>query len=389
MTHKHIGVINAGSSSIKFAFFDVSNHLTRTLYGLIENIKTKPVFKIVKADGSTEEISDFPQSADYHYLYQFLFSYFAERKMNVLAVGHRVVHGGKEYTAPTKITPEIIQDLKKYNSFAPLHQPYNLQAIEIIHELLPQLTQVACFDTAFHRTHPPVADTFGLPRSYTQAGIHRYGFHGLSYEYIVHHLTEKSSPLQEKMIVAHLGNGASLCAIKEGKSIDSTMGFTAVDGLLMGTRCGSLDPGVILFLLDAQKMTCQEIENLLYTRSGLLGVSGISSNMQVLLNDHSPNAQEAIELFVYRICREIGALMSVLKGLDRLVFTGGIGEHAAPIREKVCQEMSWAGIKIDRDKNNQHQSIMSDPQSKVEVCVIPTNEEWMIARHTYSLVKTN
>lgn len=269
-----------------------------------------------------------------------------------------------------------------------MHQSYNLEAIETIAHLSPELYQIACFDTAFHRTHPPIADAFGIPHELSEEGVKRYGFHGLSYEFIMHQLEAMDLPKRHgRVVIAHLGNGASMCAVKEGKSLDSTMGFTALDGLMMGTRCGALDPGVILYLLEFKNMSYTEVQNLLYKKSGLLGVSGITSNVQQLLEDNSEAAQKALALFVYRIRRELGALSSVLGGLDMLVFTGGIGEHAWKIREAVCQDSQWLGLHIDSDLNKENQLNISANNSTVDVYVIPTDEEWSIANHCKQILQ--
>lgn len=386
MTSNQIVVINAGSSSIKFATFDFNESLSKTTHGSIQNIKSAPIFKAMDEQGNILSKEEFSADKDYGFFYELLLAFFSKTDKKPILIGHRVVHGGMQYHSPVIVTPPIIQDLKKLIPFAPLHQPYNIQAIEIIHQSHPEIAQVACFDTAFHRTHPAIADRFALPREFEAQGVHRYGFHGLSYEYIMQKLRELLPDADSlRIIVAHLGNGASMCAIKNGKSIDSTMGFTALDGLVMGTRCGSLDPGVILYLMKFKKMNYDEIEKCLYQQSGLLGVSGISNNMQTLLEDPSAQAKEAVELFVYRIYRELGGLVSVLGGLDVLVFTGGIGEHAAPVRENVCKHLEWLGIKTNTAKNMRNQPVISTAESTIEVRVIPTNEEWIIANHAYQL----
>ncbi|HRE31412.1 MAG TPA: acetate/propionate family kinase, partial [Candidatus Berkiella sp.] len=286
----------------------------------------------------------------------------------IMAVGHRVVHGGRQYYQPVKIASDVVDYLKSLIPFAPLHQPYNVAAIETILKQHPEIEQVACFDTAFHHTQAPLAVQFGIPRSLTYEGVRRYGFHGLSYEYIISKVkTTFPEKYRQRIIVAHLGNGASLCAIKDGISIASTMGFSTLEGLLMGTRCGSIDPGVLLYLMQFKKLDAAAIEKILYKESGLLGVSGISNNMQVLLDNHSKEAKEAVELFIYRIKREIGSLAAALEGLDLLIFTGGIGENASTIREAVSDSLDWLG----------HPAVM----------VIPTDEEWVIANHTLNLLK--
>ncbi len=291
------------------------------------------------------------------------------------------------YKKPVTVTSKIIEDLKELIPFAPLHQPYNIEAIEIISKLFPDLHQFACFDTSFHRTHPPIADTFGLPRKYTKEGVRRYGFHGLSYESIMQKIASISPQnLNKRIVIAHLGNGASMCAVKDGQSIDSTMGFTALDGLVMGTRCGNIDPGVILYFMQSKQMGHKEIEKMLYQQSGLLGVSNVSSNMKELIENNSKNANEAIDLFVYRIRKELGGLSAVLGGLDLLVFTGGIGEKAALIRERVCKDMQWLGLSINDKANQDNQQVISDAKSAVEILVIPTDEEQIIANHTFDLL---
>lgn len=382
-------VINSGSSSIKFAVYEFDSSLKKLLSGYVENIKTSPVLKIVDANNSLIRKDIFTSDFGYEQFYAMLIAAFESNQFHytVKAVGHRVVHGGAAYQAPVIITEKIIQDLKQLIPFAPLHQPYNVDAIESIYKAYPETPQIACFDTAFHHSHPFVADCFGIPRSLTTGGIRRYGFHGLSYEYIMQKFAEiNPEKANSRIIVAHLGNGASMCAIKNGKCIDSTMGFTSLDGLMMGTRCGSLDPGVILYLLQYKNMSAQEIEDMLYKKSGLLGTSGISSNMKTLIDDSSKEAQEAIDLFVYRIKHELGALVAALNGLDVLIFTGGIGEHAWQIREKIGLNSEWLNLQIDPDLNRKNHTIISNTQSKVEVYVLPTNEEWVLANHTYHLL---
>jgi acetate kinase len=301
----------------------------------------------------------------------------------LLAVGHRVVHGGQYCSAPVLIDAKVLKDLEAVIPLAPLHQPHNLAAIRAFQEIMPNLPQVACFDTAFHRTQPDVAQRFALPRHFFDEGVRHYGFHGLSYEYITSVLpTVEPSLADARIIVAHLGNGASLCAIHKGRSIATTMGFTPLDGLVMGTRCGSLDPGVLLYLMNQHNMYAQALEELLYHQSGLLGVSGISSDMRTLLTSDEPNAQEAIELFVYRIGREIGSLAAALGGLDALVFTGGIGEHSAVIRAKVCRQALWLGLELDELANETEVKQISTLNSKVSVWVVATDENLMIAQHT-------
>lgn len=389
MKTNQLVIINSGSSSIKFAVYEFNLALKKSLKGQVTNLNISPLLEIFDASGGLIKQEKFAKHFGYDQFYKMLITAFESNQFNyaVAAVGHRVVHGGANYYAPVLITQDITDYLKTLIPFAPLHQPYNIQAIENISKLYPHLPQVACFDTAFHHSHPAIADRFGLPRRLTEEGIRRYGFHGLSYEYILHQFNEMhAGESNKRIIVMHLGNGSSMCAIKNGKSIDSTMGFTAVDGLLMGTRCGNLDPGVILYLMQYKNMSCQQIEDMLYKESGLLGVSGISSNMKTLLENSTQPAHEAIELYVYRIKRELGGLTAALGGLDALIFTGGIGEHAWQIREKVCHDFEWLNMYIDTECNRQNQPIISTKDSKVNIYVMPTNEEWMIASHTYQLV---
>jgi acetate kinase len=305
------------------------------------------------------------------------------------AVGHRVVHGGARFIAPVLIDASVLAELHTLTPLAPLHQPHNLKPIAIIAERNPALPQIACFDTAFHATQPEQAKAFALPAAVTERGVRRYGFHGLSYEYIASKLPEISpAAAAGRTVVAHLGNGASLCALSACRSVATTMGFTALDGLMMGTRSGNLDPGVILYLLDELNMTTREVENLLYSQSGLLGVSGISGDMRVLLASDDPRARFAVELYVYRICRELGSLIAALKGIDALVFTAGIGEHATQVRQRIGEHAQWCGIDIDHGANQANGSCISTPASRVGVWVVPTNEELMIARHTRALIGT-
>jgi acetate kinase len=304
-------------------------------------------------------------------------------------VGHRVVHGGVEFSHPTLVSAQVLAKLEKLIPLAPLHQPHNLVPIRIVAERLPELPQVACFDTAFHATQPEVANAFALPAAITERGVKRYGFHGLSYEYIASVLPDlKPKVAAGRVVVAHLGNGASMCAMRAGKSMATTMGFTAADGLPMGTRCGSIDPGVILYLMDELNMGAREIEKLIYQQSGLLGVSGVSSDMRTLLESPEPRARFAVDLFVYRIGRELGSLTAAIGGLDALIFTGGIGEHAALVRERVCQDADWLGVKFDATANNAGKPCISSKSSSVSVWTIPTNEELMIARHTRRVIGT-
>ena len=295
------------------------------------------------------------------------------------------MHGGAKFAGPTVVTPPVLEDLRQLIPLAPLHQPHNLAAIEAVFERLPGVPQVACFDTSFHRGQPAVAELIPLPREMCRAGVQRYGFHGLSYEYIASVLPQVAPEIaQGRVIVAHLGSGASLCALKNGRSVDSSLGFTALDGLCMGTRPGALDPGVVLYLFQSLGLSAGDVETILYKKSGLLGVSGISNDMRVLLESTEPGARLAVDYFVYRAAREIGGLAAVLGGIDGLVFTAGIGENSAEIRGRISDACSWLGIDLDQDANSRKGPRISRAGSRVSAWVIPTNEELMIARHTGS-----
>jgi acetate kinase len=297
------------------------------------------------------------------------------------------VHGGTRYVAPVLVTDEVLAYLRTLVPLAPLHVPYNLAGIHAAQEAWPHVQQVACFDTAFHRAHPFVNDVFALPRHFYDEGVRRYGFHGLSYEYVTGRLQEIAPHhAAGRVVIAHLGNGASMCAIRDGHSIASSMGFTALDGLPMGTRCGQLDPGVVLYLMQEKKLSADQISDLLYRESGLKGLSGVSHDMRELEASDAPEAAQAIEYFVFRIRRELGGLAAVLKGLDAFVFCGGIGEHAWHVRERVLEGMEWIGVELDRQANRANAQIISSERSRVRVFVIPTNEEEMIARHTIATI---
>jgi len=385
-------VLNAGSSSIKFSLFlQQGGELAPRLSGLLEGLYTAPRFTAKDAGGASlgekkwGEGTRLGHDGAIAHLVEFLGAQRADHRL--VAVGHRVVHGGMEFSEPVKLDAGVIAKLEKFVPLAPLHQPHNLAPIRLVAERLPQILQVACFDTAFHRAQPEIAQAFALPAAITDRGVRRYGFHGLSYEYIASALPRlDATAASGRVIVAHLGNGASLCAMKAGKSVASTMGFTAVDGLPMGTRCGSIDPGVMLYLLDELKMDARAIEKLIYQQSGLLGVSGISSDMRALLESREPRAKLAVDLFVYRIGREIGSLAAALGGLDALVFTAGIGERAAVIRERVCRDAAWLGVQLDEAANAKGGPRISGSGSRVSAWVVATNEELMIARQTQRLM---
>ncbi|MDY0960522.1 MULTISPECIES: acetate/propionate family kinase [Massilia] len=391
-------VLNAGSSSIKFRAFDAGPPEPElVLHGQVEGLSiggkvSAATFSAKDAGGALiGERRWEPDAALGHqeatdHIGDFLRSHRADHRL--VAVGHRVVHGGVQFTGAVRVTPTVIAALDRLTPLAPLHQPHNLAPIRTLVEARPDLPQVACFDTAFHRVQPEVAQAYALPDSITRLGVRRYGFHGLSYEYIASALPAYPElGAARAILVAHLGNGSSLCALENGKSVASTMGFTAVDGLPMGTRCGNLDPGVVLFLMDHLKMDARAIERLIYKESGLLGVSGISSDMRTLLDSDDARARFAVDLFVYRIGRELGSLAAATGGADALVFTAGIGEHSALIRERVCRAARWLGVELEPAANAAGGPRISTARSKVSAWVMPTNEELMIARHTRAVVR--
>ena len=384
--------INAGSSSIKFALFELNGGLQQkpTVSGQIDGIGASA--KLIARDpaGKHEVALDLTggQEAQHQASLNFLLNWLQETQTgwSLAAVGHRVVHGGELFSAPIAVDRDIVKKLERFNALAPLHQPHNLNGIRAIASILPDVPQVACFDTAFHRTNPPVAQAFAIPRALSAEGVKRYGFHGLSYEFIARILPEHTPRASGRVIVAHLGNGSSMCGMLDHKSMVSTMGFTAIDGLMMGTRSGAIDPGVLLYLMDNKGMGSPELTRLLYKESGLLGVSGISQDMRTLLASSEPEAEEAIDLYCFRILREVGSLAAAIGGIDALVFTGGIGEHAPEIRRRVCSRLAWLGLVLDDAANAADQLRISTPESGVEVLVVPTNEEWMIAHHAQNLL---
>ncbi len=382
-------VLNAGSSSLKFSvFLDRAGATPQlALRGQIEGILSNPSFVARDASGATLAESDLGAATQpgHQGAAGFLLDWLDRRLdgQRLVAAGHRVVHGGLEFSAPVRVSAAVLDALERLVPLAPLHQPHNLAAIRAVAARAPELAQVACFDTAFHTAQPPLAQAFALPRRLTEAGIRRYGFHGLSYEYIAQLLPSiDSRAASGRTVVAHLGNGASMCALLAGKSAASTMGFTALDGLPMGTRCGAIDPGVLLHLLDHHGMDARGLERLLYHESGLLGVSGISSDMRTLLASRDVHAADAVDLFVYRIVRELGSLAAALGGLDALVFTAGIGENTPLIRARVCRAAAWLGIELDESANGGGGPRISRPDSRTSAWVLPTNEELMIALHT-------
>ena len=386
-------VVNAGSSSIKVELFAADDALASLLSGQIEAIGLAPRLHLRDAAGATvadEAWAEGEGPRDHRAALAAIAAAVARGAGNrpILAIGHRVVHGGAALAAPVVIDAAIRAELAALTPLAPLHQPHNLAGIDAMAELYPDVMQVACFDTAFHRGHPWVADTFALPREFYRRGIRRYGFHGLSYAYVAMRLRDVAPAIAGgRVVVAHLGNGASMCAIRDGRSIDSTMGFTALDGLPMGTRSGQIDPGVLLHLLTAEGYDAAALTRLLYHESGLRGLSGLSSDMRALERAGTAEAAEAIGYFVYRIRKELGALAAALGGLDGLVFTAGIGENSAAIRAAVCAGMEWLGIALDEAANARGAAVISAPASRVQVLRIPTDEERMIALETMRLLR--
>jgi acetate kinase len=388
-----IAVLNAGSSSVKFSVFAAHDDSLRLqVRGQIEGLFTAPKFVAKGADGAVLGEKKWGEGTRLGHdgALDHLIGFLGERRgaMTLVGVGHRVVHGGMEYARPVRVTAQVVAALDKYVPLAPLHQPHNLAPIRLLLERSPDLPQVACFDTAFHRSNSDLAQMFGLPYAMFEDGVRRYGFHGLSYEYIASVLPRFSEAAATgRTIVLHLGNGASMCAVQAGRSVASTMGFTAVDGLMMGTRTGALDPGVVLYLMDQRGMDARAVEKLLYSQSGLLGVSGISSDMRALLESGAPRAKLAIDLYCYRIRRELGSLAAALGGLDALVFTGGIGENSAAIRARVMDDAAWLGVARDAAANDAGGPLLTTAASRVAAYAIPTNEELMIATHTRNAIR--
>jgi len=386
-------VLNAGSSSLKFCVFQRSQNASWQMEdrGQIEGIGASP--RMAAKDAQGRQLIDetlAPSVGDGQAAIDTLAAWLRARydSGRIVGVGHRVVHGGSRFTGPTVLTRQILTGLKELTPLAPLHQPHSLAPIEAIFQRMPDVPQVACFDTSFHRGHAPVASLVPLARDLRQGGIERYGFHGISYEYIASILPDVAPDIANgRVIVAHLGSGASLCALKDRKSVDTTMSFTALDGLCMGTRPGALDPGIVLYLFQNLGLSVTQVEDVLYKKSGLLGISGISNDMRDLLGSNEPAARLALDYFVYRAAKEIGALASVLGGLDALVFTAGIGENSVEIRRRISEASAWLGIELDDAANATKGPRISKLQSKVSVWVIPTNEELMIARHIISLLR--
>ncbi|QEL24112.1 acetate/propionate family kinase [Bosea sp. F3-2] len=384
-------VVNAGSSSLKFQIFTVSqSKLTRQVRGQLDGIGQRPRLRASDAKGMSlidqtfqrEEVPDLPAAIDRTRTWLRSLEGFS-----LLAIGHRVVHGGPDYAAPTIIDHALLDRLATYAELAPLHQPNNLLPIRLAMEINPDVPQIACFDTAFHRDHPALADCYALPLALHREGVRRYGFHGLSYEYVAGRLREIVPQLAAgRVIIAHLGSGASMCALLNGHSVESTMGFTALDGLPMGTRPGQLDPGVVLHLIMQKGMSAEAVSKLLYHEAGLKGLSGISNDMRDLLASDDPRAAFAIDHFVYRCALNIGALTAALGGLDAFVFTAGIGENAPELRERIIHRMAWLGAELDPEANAAGSPLISTPASRVGLYVVPTDEELMIAGHTLRLI---
>lgn len=382
-------VLNAGSSSLKFGLYHVeAGQVHARLRGNVEEIGGESRLRLLQGGGGPA--GAFPAVASHAEALQALLAWLAPElaDMTLLGVGHRVVHGGSRYAGPARVDAEMLAYLDDLVPIDPLHQPHNLAGIRAMLALQPALPQVACFDTAFHHTLPAVARRFALPRALAEAGVLRYGFHGLSYTAIAERLPTYLGELADgRIIVAHLGNGASLCALKARSSVETTMSFTPLDGLPMGTRCGAIDPAIPLYLQRALGMDAEAVSELLHRRSGLLGLSGIASDMRVLLASNDPQAAEAVEHFVYRIAQAIGALAMSLEGLDALVFTAGIGEHAVPVREAICRRCAWLGLELDAAANAVHGPRISAEHSRVSAWVIPTDEEALIARQTLSVLQ--
>jgi len=384
--------INAGSSSIKFALFPLDHPISpdAEVSGQIDGIGAETT-KMVAKNRAGERIADQVlegSKVSHAQAFDALLKWFtaSHASWEIVAVGHRVVHGGERYSQPTIVDDTVLGHLQSFIPLAPLHEPHNVAGIIALQALLPSVPQIACFDTAFHRSQPEVAQTFGLPRSITAEGIKRYGFHGLSYEFIARALPQHSGRASGRVVVAHLGNGASMAAMVNRKCVATTLGFSTIDGLVMGTRCGNLDPGVVLHLMETKNLSVKDMTKMLYKESGLLGVSGLSQDMRTLLASDKPEAQEAVDLFCYRIARELGSLAAAAGGLDAVVFTGGIGEHAAEVRRRVCLQSEWLGIRLNPEANARHELRISAGNSSVDVLVIPTNEEWMMAHHAQTLL---
>jgi acetate kinase len=384
-----IGVINAGSSSLKFGFYEGDSPL---LSGQVDGLGVRPRASAAGVDGKAIPPPDLGQTqpSSPSEVLPLILPWAREwlGQQPLAALGHRVVHGGPHHSKPARVTPELLSELEALVPLAPLHEPHNLAPIRMVMQLNPELPQIACFDTAFHRTAPEIEQAFALPYALYEEGVRRYGFHGLSYEYIASVLPERAPEIAGgRVIVAHLGNGCSACAMKAGISMATTMGFTALDGLPMGTRCGALDAGVVLYLMQQKGLSVEAVVDLLYRRSGMLGLSGISSDFRQLLASDAPRARFAVDVFCYNTARQIGSLGAALGGINGIVFTAGVGENAVPIRAAICRECAWLGVRLDETANERNEVRISTPDSRVAVYIIKTDENLMIARHVRRLVE--
>jgi acetate kinase len=385
-------VANAGSSSVKFQVFGIGQDgsLKRQIKGQMDGVGSRPRLRATGADGAVLIDRSYENAAIHDVAAGISITgawLREELKIDPIAIGHRVVHGGPDFDQPVRIDQDVLARLEKYTSLAPLHQPYNLAPIRSILARFPNLPQIACFDTAFHRGHGALADRYAIPEALYAEGVRRYGFHGLSYEYIASILPDIAPDIaSRRVIVAHLGSGASMSALDNGHSIESSMGFTALDGLPMGTRPGQIDPGVVLYLISEKGMAPADVQDFLYRECGLKGLSGVSNDMRELLTSDNPRAALAVDYFVYRASLFAGMLAAALQGVDALVFTAGVGENSAPVRAAIAAKLGWLGVSIDADANEKHARLISRPESRVAVYVLPTDEELMIARHTLSLL---
>jgi acetate kinase len=389
---KTVLVLNSGSSSIKFGLFGMSAaEPTLLCKGLLDEHETRP--RLVVKSPAGDDLFEKQRKAsdpDSDHLFVDVLGFIEDRfgDRRLVAVGHRIVHGGPDYSGPVELTDDVYAKLEALTPLAPLHQPRCLEPVRTIKAIRPALTQIACFDTAFHHGLTPPANRFAIPRRYEKRGVRRYGFHGLSFEYVAGRLAATAPQLiTKRTVIAHLGNGASLCGLRDGRSIDTTMGLTPLDGLVMGTRCGTIDPGMLLYLQQHEKMSVEDVQRLLYHESGLLGVSGISSDMRVLLASGEPAAREAVELFTFRAAQQVAMMATTLGGLDCLVFTGGIGEHAKEIRSAIAERLGWLGVRVDAAANDEGCERISGDGGTVDVYVVPTNEELMIARHCAAVLR--
>ena len=387
---KTILVLNAGSSSIKFGLFSMANAAPAQLFaGEVADITGKPHLMVKDPHGKVVLDRHWPEPGKQANLLHDILAWVDQNAGNgeLAAVGHRIVHGGPDFVTPVRLDPKTIDNLACLTPMAPLHQEACLAPARALVSLRPDMIQVGCFDTAFHAALAPPVSRFAIPRSYEQSGIRRYGFHGLSYEFIAGRLEEISADLAAKrIVVAHLGSGASLCAMRGGSSVDTTMGFTPLDGLMMGTRCGTIDPGILLYLQRERGMSAGDLEQLLYHKSGLLGVSEISSDMRTLLSSTDVRAAEAVELFTFEVAKAVCAMALTLQGLDCIVFTGGIGERAAEVRDRTCTKLRWLGVELDPKANGLNRDVVSTSSSPIEVRVIPTSEETVIAQHVCAMI---